>query len=411
MKAAKMHSWTVGLLTLTLAVVAWAQPQSSDASSSRALKSAWLKTHAAETLNAMIGQHKEKAQGRQKTLESFMKSNNMLDDFESSDYSKKSNPNNLSFHQLYRGALQSEASQGLPSVPKDTSLDQMQRLEKASIQMAKQNFQQLQPLLKKNNDMIAYIKSKDQWDAYEKYAGQAVQQQKQAYQKWLEQAKEKKAEDQPKVDADRRKAILAINDRERQERANNLQKQLQVAQTIRQNQLTRYTVDHYHPSYSWGDPYSDSPWRYRGRGFNYGNGGNVTNVDAQPQGMFNASNSAMQESNEQLNQSQQQLDASRKRERDAENKVIDDEAKEQSDEDEAKDQMPDDTAGASDQAVVPPASTPARVTEDANKAAARQVPPPAPEASPNRPQQPAEQPEQPAAQPQEQPQEPAQPQQ
>ena len=380
-----------------------AMAQTPDNDADHAMKVAWLKLNAAQSLNAMIGQHKDKASNRQQSLQAFFDAQKLTDDYKASGYDKKTNPNNYSFDQLYKTALHNEAKQGLPPIPGGMSLETLQSEANAAIDLAQQNYDALTPMVDANQDMQGYLKSKDQWDAYNTWAAQQVKDQKAAYQKWLKQAKQENQKDKVAEDPARRKAMLAISNEERDERAANLQQQLQVLQAQSTANQQAYAVKQYHPVYGWGDPYNDTPWRYGGYGWHgFGDDGMVP-VPANNGGNQNIGDvggKAMDEANQQLNDADAKRDASQKAANEAEKAFIDAQEKTQGDVQAADDQMPaDGEVTPSD--VVP--NSPTNVTQDANKEASELVPDvqPRPGMGPQQPAaQPAEQPQQPAEQPQ-----------
>ena len=393
-----MKQW---MLSLALAMLV-ADPAAMAQDDARTKKAEWLKAQAAETLNVMIGQHKGKAQARQEAMQAYLDANKLDDDYESSSFSKKPNPNNYTFDQLYRGALKHTVSQGLPPVPEGKTAGQLQSLANATVQLAKESYEQLMPLAQSNFDMQAYLQANNHWDSYQKWAGDRVKQQKAAYEQWLQQAKAQKAKDDVVQDAARRKALLAISDQERAQRAEDYQRQLQLIQTQETANEQRYAIKHYHPAYGWGDSYGDAAWRYRDRGFRRhvtaggvvfpgggggGDGGDntISQVGAQ----------ALGEANKQLNEATEETRKANEARLAADKDYIDASTKTQANINEADMNMPQDGESLPSDVIRDSAT---QVTQEANDAAANLVPDVKPQDvnTPEQPEAPAVEPQAPA---------------
>lgn len=320
MTALALFTMVVGLM----ASAANAQPD-------RQTVRTWLEYHAAESLNVMLGQQKTKEQGRSEMLSAFFDAKKLDADFKASGIDKKPHPKNPTFDQLLGAAMRTEVKQGLPPVPSDMSPDALKRSADAAIQLAKTNYDALQPIADANADKMAYLKSKNMTDAYNTWAGQQVKLKKAAYQKWLKTAKAKQEQAQVQTDAAHRKALMAISQQERDQRAEYLQRQMQYVQSQQQYAQERYAIKHYHPVYGYGGGYGDVPYRYR-----YPNDGGLMGRGGLPQ----VGSQTMGEANEQLNQAVNKADASEKEARAAEKDYIDADTKQREELLQSQDAMP-----------------------------------------------------------------------
>lgn len=356
---------------------------------------AWLEYHAAESLNVTLGQHKKMAEGRNQTLKAYLKAKGMTSDFQKADTSKQLNPKNLTFDQMLTASMHNEVKLKLPPIPSDQSTAALQREASASVKLAKSNYDALMPMVKKNQEMQAFLKSKNLMEDYDKWSGEQVQKKKAAYDSWLKTAKAQQQQDQVKTDAARRKALMAISASERAQRAENLQRKMQYVQSQQQYQQQRYAIKHYHPVYNYGDPYRDVGWRYR-----HPNDGGVLG-GGQGQGMPNVGSDQLGEANAQLNQAVDQSNQADKAAKDAESAVIDAESKQASDLLKSQDAMPSGEQLPSDEIQ---GGSPTDVTKKAAEEAAELVPDvnrtPSTDGGPEQPEQPAAQPQGPAQQPQ-----------
>lgn len=383
-------------ITLTLTLMFGLMASHAVADATRDRTRAWLEYHAAESLNVTLGQHKRMAQGRQETMQAYFKAKDLTSEFEKSGVDKQLNPNNPTFDQMLGAAMRTEVQQKMPPIPSDQSLEVLKREASAAVTLAKSNYDALMPLVKSNQDMEAFMKQKNLTDDYNDWSGKQVEQKKAAYNAWLKTAKAQQQQDQVETDAARRKALMAISDRERAQRAEYFQRQMQFVQSQRQYQQQRYAIKHYHPVYNYGDPYGDVGWRHR-----YPNDGGVLGGGAGG-GVPNVGSAQLGEANEQLNQAVSKTDEAEKAEKAAETAVIDAQSKQDSDLLKSQDAMPLGEQLPSDEIRD---TSPTEVTKQAAEEAAELVPdvnveppkgPQQPEGPAVEPQAPAEQPQAPA---------------
>ncbi len=219
------------------------------------------KSSAMSSLTEYLTDRRTKNRKRVEMMTAYLKSIDKLQEYEKAKTPAPSSKAELTFRHVVNVAIKRAAAQGNTNVshPDASEVALLRRIYSANNRLAKKTWNEYAALRSQVRSMGAYLDSIGKADEYKKWAGVEADQQKQAFEKKMQddRAKEvaayktKRAKEQQQQQQQARE----ITAQQRQDRQQDLQRRFELRQQQQYNRMRENTAS---PGWcGWGDSYND----------------------------------------------------------------------------------------------------------------------------------------------------------